>query len=124
MSFVLNVRRFLNPGFHGGRAHIIARYGKPKPQRNTGYEYHDPEITLELSDCSRTVSFEFDLSTSKDRRAAIYKINLMADTINAFRDALLADVEPSIKREAAYREYLRESRRKRRKEVPEVIAKA
>jgi hypothetical protein len=106
----LNIRRFLNPKAYGGRASIIAIYSDPKPNR---YDT-EPEITLELSDCSRTVCFEFYLGDSKCRRAAIHKVNALADTINAFRDHLLNDVHPSIEREAERRANRKKDRKKTR----------
>lgn len=46
------------------------------------------EIQLNLGDCQRHVAFDFDLSSSENRRNSLYKIRKIAEIVNAFRDAL------------------------------------
>ena len=46
------------------------------------------EIQLNLGDCYRHVSFDFNLDTKASRAASLYKIRKIAEIVNAVRDAL------------------------------------
>ena len=46
------------------------------------------EIQLNLGDCYRHVSFDFNLDTKANRAASLYKIRRIALIVNAVRDAL------------------------------------
>jgi len=50
-------------------------------------------IQLELADCYRRVSFDFDLSCPEERANSLRKINLMAEIINQVRDAINLECE-------------------------------
>jgi hypothetical protein len=50
-------------------------------------------IELHLSDCTRRVSFDFNMGTSEDRADSLYKINRIAEVVNAVRDAIQAEVD-------------------------------
>ena len=61
---------------------------------------NDPEdlwkwgtVMLDLADCSRRVSFDFDLNDSSARANSLRKINLIAEVVNAVRDAIAVEVE-------------------------------
>src|ERR1043166_8181962 len=45
-------------------------------------------IILELGDCYRRVSFDFDMETRADRSNSLYKIRRIAEVVNAVRDAI------------------------------------
>ena len=46
------------------------------------------EIQLNLGDCYRHVSFDFNMDTKKSRADSLYKIRRIAEIVNAVRDAL------------------------------------
>src|SRR5262249_8047084 len=50
-------------------------------------------VVLDLADCSRRVSFDFDLNNASSRANSLRKINLIAEVINAVRDAIAIEVE-------------------------------
>ena len=45
-------------------------------------------IELTLSDCTRSVSYDFNLNTKRDRANSLYKIRRIAEIVNAVRDAI------------------------------------
>ena len=51
-----------------------------------------------LADCSRRVSFDFDLDDADSRSNSLRKINLIAEVVNAVRDAIEIEVESLNKR--------------------------
>ncbi len=51
------------------------------------------QIDLKLADCSREVSFEFDLSTKEDRENGLFKIRKIAEVINAVHRAIEIEAE-------------------------------
>jgi hypothetical protein len=48
-------------------------------------------VDLTLADCSRIVSFDFDLSSARQRANSLHKIDVLVDTLTQFRDALQAE---------------------------------
>ena len=50
-------------------------------------------VILDFGDCYRRVSFSFDLSEEPTRRDSLKKINVLADVVNAVRDAIEKEVE-------------------------------
>lgn len=50
-------------------------------------------VVLDLADCSRRVSFDLDLNDSSARANSLRKINLIAEVVNAVRDAIALEVE-------------------------------
>jgi hypothetical protein len=50
-------------------------------------------VILDLGDCYRRVSFDFDMSESVPRQESLKKINLIAEVVNAVRDAIEKEVE-------------------------------
>ena len=51
------------------------------------------QIELKLADCSREVSFEFDLSSEEDRENSLFKIRKIAEVINAVHLAIEIEAE-------------------------------
>ena len=50
-------------------------------------------VQLELGDCYRRVSFDFSLSDPQERAASLKKITLIAEVVNALRDAIAIESE-------------------------------
>ena len=51
------------------------------------------KVVLDLADCSRRVSFDFDLNDASTRENSLRKINLIAEAVNEVRDAIALEVE-------------------------------
>ena len=51
------------------------------------------QIELKLADCSREVSFDFDLSSKEDRENSLYKIRKIAEVVNAVHQAIETEAE-------------------------------
>lgn len=51
------------------------------------------EIQLNLGDCYRHVSFDFNMDTKENRAASLYKIRKIAEIVNAVRAALEIESE-------------------------------
>jgi len=51
------------------------------------------QIELKMADCSREVSFDFDLSTREDRENSLFKIRKIAEVINAVQNAIELEAE-------------------------------
>src|SRR5688500_19884481 len=87
-------REFLNedeamPGFVIG----IVQDTSPIADENEAWRYGT--IILDFGDCYRRVSFSFDLSEEIPRRESLKKINIIAEVVNAVRDAIEKEVESS-----------------------------
>ena len=50
-------------------------------------------IVLDLCECYRRVSFEFDLSDADERANSLRKINLIAEVVNSVREGIEKEVE-------------------------------
>src|SRR5260370_14298117 len=50
-------------------------------------------VVLDLADCFRRVSLDFDLNDSSARANSLRKINLIAEVVNEVRDAIAVEVE-------------------------------
>ena len=85
-------REFLNddlsmPGFVIG----IVQDTSSIADENEAWRYGT--IMLDFGDCFRRVSFSFDLSEEEPRRQSLIKINLIAEVVNAVRNAIEKEVE-------------------------------
>src|SRR6185503_15101926 len=85
--FHVKRREFLNedeamPGFVIG----IVQDTSAIPDNNDAWRYGT--IILDFGDCYRRVSFSFDLCEEIPRRESLRKINIIAEVVNAVRDAI------------------------------------
>jgi len=91
-------REFLNQD-EGARAFII---GIVEDTREIPDENEDGWkwglIQLELADCNRCVSFDFNLSSSEERANSLRKINLIAEIVNQVREAIDLECESNAAR--------------------------
>jgi hypothetical protein len=83
-------RRFLNrPGFHAG-AYVRAEI-EDTTRRVVGDHNFEPEIELEISDCSRRVDLEFDVDSPAALRNSLYKIDTLIAVLQRFRGGIVAE---------------------------------
>jgi hypothetical protein len=57
-----------------------------------------PWITLQVADCTRSVSFDFDIADPDSRANDLHKVNTMLDLLTKFRDGLVAEQERYVER--------------------------
>jgi hypothetical protein len=86
-------REFLNedpemPGFIIG---IVEDTSEIPDENEQGWKWGN--IVLDFADCSRRVSFSFDLSETEARVNSLRKINLIAEVVNSVRDAIAKEVD-------------------------------
>ena len=55
-------------------------------------EYKWGSNIVYIADCHRRVELEFNLSSKRQRRLALQKINLLLSVLTAFRDALAKEI--------------------------------
>ena len=83
-------RQFLNLRGHHAGAYVLAVV-EALPEDPTEENWR--EITLELTDCSRRVVFDFPLLTAADRRNSVRKARLLADATAGFAEALAIEAD-------------------------------
>lgn len=89
----LYVREFLNkPGFHS-TGFILAEVSKTDLEKAKKMDYYSPEMTLVIGDCNKTVAISFDPYKEEDIENIIFKVTLLAETINQFRNTVLEELE-------------------------------
>jgi hypothetical protein len=102
-------RQFLNlPGFYSG-AYVVA-YVEDTEAR--ALEYHtdcdgcetcpynfEPKIVLEIADCSRRISLDFDIDSDEGRANSLHKLDTLIAALRVFREGIVAEFEPYDRRE-------------------------
>lgn len=92
-KYHINERKFLNRQ-KDMSAHIIAIVEDTSKKHNPNDDgFYYGELDLMLSDCSRKITYDFCLCDKEGRESALYKIRLIAETINAFKEALEKECE-------------------------------
>jgi hypothetical protein len=111
----VNERTLLNlPGFHGG-AHVYV-YVEDTSDRELWRDPYcedtctrcpqnfEPRASLEIADCSRTVSLEFDVDTLEARANSLHKLDTLLAALQIFRAALEEEFEPYDERQRQLKE--------------------
>ena len=76
-------RVFLNPPATGKNSYICALAESSEGGQNEAGDY-----ALVLADCHHAVELEFSLINSKEREESLAKVDILAEVVNGFRDAL------------------------------------
>jgi hypothetical protein len=63
------------------------------PNDDTNQFWNDGTVILDLADCYRRVKFDFCMYDAGERANSLRKINLIAEVVNAVRDAIALEVE-------------------------------
>ncbi len=101
----INERTLLNlPGFH--EAAFVYVYVEDTSERpslrneacdadcNCCPQNFEPRVILEIADCSRRISLEFEIDTSEGRENSLHKLDTLVSALRLFRGALVAEFEP------------------------------
>jgi hypothetical protein len=87
MKYAFRKRAFLNPVATNQTSYILAHVEDSDHGENT-----IGTNLITLADCKRTIQLEFFLGSAWHRRICLKKINLLIDTLTAFRDALMREI--------------------------------
>jgi hypothetical protein len=81
-------RHFLNlPGYHAGayvRAYVEDTSALPNEHDGRALNYF-PHIDLEIADCVRRISLEFDLTDAGERMNSFHKVDTLIAALQALR---------------------------------------
>jgi hypothetical protein len=92
----LFIRRFLNLPSHHRGAYVLVEVADTTGRLGS---YVEPEVVLEISDCSRRVDLDFPLFDARSRRNSLRKARILRDAAARFVDALEAEAELAASRE-------------------------
>ena len=81
-------RAFLNPISTGKPAFVFA-----VAESSDNGERDNGNYVLTLADCKRIIELEFPLTSPRMRKQSLAKIDLLAEVVNHFRDAVHAEAE-------------------------------
>ena len=98
MPYRVRIRKFLNrPGYHAG-AYVLAEVEDSTKHDKGKHGWPYVHVDLTLADCNRVVSFDFDLSSARQRANSLNKIDILVDTLIEFRDSLRAEADLAAER--------------------------
>jgi hypothetical protein len=84
-------RHFLNlPGYHAGayvRAYVEDTSALPSEYDERALN-HFPQIDLEIADCVRRISLEFDITSAGDRMNSFHKVDTLIAALQALRQGM------------------------------------
>jgi hypothetical protein len=112
-------RRFLNrPGHHAAAFVFAVVEDTSNVVLDESVEEvanYEPDVQLEIADCTRRISLEFDLDSPAARRNSVHKATILVEALERFRDGLLAEIELYEKRERLVKRHNNGKRAARRK---------
>ena len=59
----------------------------------------DPQLVLQIADCTNTINLEFSLETAQLRENSLFKVDTLLGALHGFRDGLAAEAELAEQRE-------------------------
>jgi hypothetical protein len=59
----------------------------------------DPQLVLQIADCTNTINLEFSLETAQLRENSLFKVDTLLGALHRFRDGLAAEAELAQQRE-------------------------
>jgi hypothetical protein len=59
----------------------------------------DPQLVLQIADCTNTINLEFSLETAQLRENSRFKVDTLLGALHRFRDGLAAEAELAEQRE-------------------------
>ena len=59
----------------------------------------DPQLVLQIADCTNTINLEFSLETAQLRENSLFKVNTLLGALHHFRDGLAAEAKLAAERE-------------------------
>jgi hypothetical protein len=59
----------------------------------------DPQLVMQIADCTNTINLEFSLKTAQLRENSLFKVNTLVGALHRFRDGLAAEAKLATERE-------------------------
>ena len=59
----------------------------------------DPQLVLQIADCTNTINLEFSLETAQLRENSLFKVDTLLGVLHTFRDGLAAEADFAEQRE-------------------------
>ena len=95
----LDERTLLNlPGFHGSASIYTYVEDTSECELRDGWNF-EPQVVLEITDCSRLIRLEFDIDSAEGRCNSLHKLDTLRTALSLFHEALVAEFEPYDRRE-------------------------
>jgi hypothetical protein len=63
-----------------------------------GRRHRDPQLVLQIADCTNTINLEFSLETPQLRDNSLFKVDTLLGALHRFRDGLAAEAELAAER--------------------------
>jgi hypothetical protein len=80
--------RLNRPGLYGDAfVRVLVEDSTARRRRRS----RDPELVLQIADCSNTINLEFSLETAQLRENSLFKIDTLLGALHRFREGLLAE---------------------------------
>jgi hypothetical protein len=90
---VFYLRKFLNKKGHHSNAFIYAEISKnSSPSKNKKKENIWRDSELKIGDCDRIVNLSMDLNSINATLNSIHKLDILIDTLKAFKRAFIKEV--------------------------------
>ena len=58
----------------------------------------DPQLVLQIADCTNTINLEFSLETPQQRENSLFEVDALLGALHRFRDGLVAEAELAARR--------------------------
>jgi hypothetical protein len=93
LRYHIRRREFLNedPEMPAYIIAVVQDTSEIPDENEQGWKWTTP--ILDLGDCTRRISFDLSLADPDERRNTLNKINIIAEVVNAVRDAIEKEVE-------------------------------
>ena len=88
--------RLNRPGLYGD-AFVRVFVGDTAARRRR--RDRDPQLVLQIADCTNTINLEFSLDTAQLRENSLFKVDTLLGALERFRDGLNAEAELAKQRE-------------------------
>jgi hypothetical protein len=80
--------RLNRPGLYGDAyVRVFVEDTTARPRRRN----RDPELVLQIADCTNTINLEFSLETEELRENSLFKVDTLLGALHRFRDGLAAE---------------------------------
>ena len=87
--------RLNRPGLYGGAFVRVFVEDSSTSRRR----HRDPQLVLQIADCTNTINLEFSLETPQLRENSLFKADTLLGALHRFRDGLAAEAELAEQRE-------------------------
>jgi hypothetical protein len=88
-------RRLNRPGLYGDafvRVFVEDTSARRRPRNR------DPQLVLQIADCTNTINLEFSLRSPQLRENSLFKVDTLLAALQRFRDGLAAEAELAARR--------------------------